>query len=59
MLSGQEQQRLIDIERRLRASDPDLAKELSQGPLARATARQRAIAILATLSFRKRPRQSG
>ena len=53
MLSREERQRLVDIERRLRAAEPDLARSLSEGP--RRTLRQRAIALLATLAFRKPP----
>ncbi|MET9230265.1 DUF3040 domain-containing protein [Lentzea sp. NPDC003310] len=48
MLSAQELQRLTDIERHLRASDPDLARALSRG--LRRSLLQRAVAAL-----RKRP----
>ncbi|NGY66296.1 DUF3040 domain-containing protein [Lentzea sp. NEAU-D13] len=53
MLSREEQQRLIDIERQLRTAEPDLARSLSEGP--QRTLRQRAIALVATLAFRKPP----
>ncbi|MFJ8958256.1 DUF3040 domain-containing protein [Lentzea sp. NPDC102401] len=53
MLSAQEQQRLSDIERWLRASDPDLARALSQGPLAQRNVGQRVAAF-----FRKPPRSA-
>ncbi|MFD4635759.1 DUF3040 domain-containing protein [Lentzea sp. NPDC058436] len=59
MLSREEHQRLIDIEGRLRVSDPDLARALSEGPLSQRTLRQRAVAALATLAFRKRPESRG
>jgi hypothetical protein len=55
MLSREEQQRLVDIERRLRAAEPDLARSLSEGSGGRRTLRQRAIALLATVAFRKPP----
>ncbi|WP_439657101.1 DUF3040 domain-containing protein [Lentzea sp. HUAS TT2] len=51
MLSAQEQQRLSDIERWLRASDPDLARLLSRGP--RPNVGQRMAAF-----FRKPPRSA-
>ncbi|MDX8049975.1 DUF3040 domain-containing protein [Lentzea sp. BCCO 10_0798] len=59
MLSREEHQRLVDIEDRLRVSDPDLARALSEGPLAQRNLRQRAVAVLAALSFRKRQGSPG
>ncbi|GHH28924.1 DUF3040 domain-containing protein [Lentzea cavernae] len=58
MLSREEHQRLIDIEGRLRVSDPDLARALSEGPVSQRTLRQRAAAAIA-LAFRKRPESHG
>jgi hypothetical protein len=52
MLSRQEQQRLIEIERRFRAAEPDLARALSEGP--RRNLRQRVLGVL-TLFFRRPP----
>ncbi|MGW6443136.1 DUF3040 domain-containing protein [Lentzea sp. NPDC055074] len=54
MLSAQEHQRLIDIERRLRASDPDLARVLNEGPLGQRTPLERIVAF-----FRRRPGSPG
>ncbi|MGW6929040.1 DUF3040 domain-containing protein [Lentzea sp. NPDC054927] len=54
MLTRQEQQRLIEIESRLRASEPDLARALREGPRPRRSLRQRVMAVL-TLFFRKPP----
>lgn len=59
MLSREEHQQLIDIEGRFRVSDPDLARALSEGPLSQRSLRQRAIAALAALTFRKRPGSAG
>lgn len=53
MLSAQEQQQLSDIERGLRASDPDLARALSQGPLS-----QRNLGWRVAAFFRKPPRSA-
>ena len=58
MLSREEHQRLVDIEGRLRVTDPDLARALSEGPASQRTLRQRAAAALAT-AFRKRPGSRG
>ncbi|MDX8029147.1 DUF3040 domain-containing protein [Lentzea sp. BCCO 10_0856] len=54
MLSRQEQQRLVEIEQRLRASEPDLARALREGPRARRSLFQRVMAVL-TLFFRRPP----
>ncbi|SMC76993.1 DUF3040 domain-containing protein [Lentzea albidocapillata] len=59
MLSREEHQRLIDIEDRFRVSDPDLARALSEGPHSQRNLRQRAVAVLAALAFRKRPGSAG
>ncbi|MCX2951144.1 DUF3040 domain-containing protein [Lentzea sp. NEAU-D7] len=59
MLSREEHQRLVDIEEHLRACDPDLARALSEGPLSQRNLRQRAVAVLAQLSFRKRTGSAG
>ncbi|SDG57582.1 Protein of unknown function [Lentzea fradiae] len=49
MLSRQEHQRLIDIERHLRATDPDLARSLSAFPDSRRARRQLAAAVVAVM----------
>lgn len=49
MLSAQEQQRLLDIERWFRASDPDLARALAHGPRAQRQ-RQFTAALLSVLA---------
>ncbi|RDI17134.1 DUF3040 domain-containing protein [Lentzea flaviverrucosa] len=59
MLSREEHQRLIDMEGRFRVSDPDLARALSEGPQSQRNLRQRAAALLAAVSFRKRPGSIG
>lgn len=48
MLSAQEQQRLLDIERWFRASDPDLARALAHGP--RSQRRQFSAVLLSVLT---------
>ncbi|SDO37002.1 DUF3040 domain-containing protein [Lentzea jiangxiensis] len=49
MLSAQEQQQLLDIERWFRASDPDLARALGDGPEAQRR-RQFAAVLLSVLA---------